>query len=93
MRERVYRDIYKGVQAKKSIRGMPWHQEPTKDVTSCEKLRGAANKPRSADIRMGQPSREHPREVHTESIGMYREPAELKHLSRQRKRDQTRFRE
>ena len=25
---------------------------PKKDVTSCEKLRGAANEPRSADIRM-----------------------------------------
>jgi len=23
---------------------MPWHQEPMKDVISCEKLRGAANK-------------------------------------------------
>ena len=32
------------VQAKKSIWRMPWHWEPTKDVTSCEKLRGAANK-------------------------------------------------
>ena len=30
-------------QAKKSARGMPWHWEPTKDVTSCEKPRGAAN--------------------------------------------------
>ena len=30
-------------QAIKSARGMPWHQEPMKDVTSCEKLRGAAN--------------------------------------------------
>ena len=30
-------------QAKKSARGMPWHQEPTKDVTSCDKLRGGAN--------------------------------------------------
>ena len=26
-------------QVKKSIRGMPWHWEPTKDVISCEKLR------------------------------------------------------
>ncbi len=25
---------------------------PKKDVTSCEKLRGAANEPRSVDIRM-----------------------------------------
>ena len=30
-------------QAKKSARGMPWHQEPMKDVISCDKLRGAAN--------------------------------------------------
>ena len=26
-------------QANKSARGMPWHQEPMKDVISCEKLR------------------------------------------------------
>ena len=26
-------------QAKKGIRWMPWHWEPKKDVTSCEKLR------------------------------------------------------
>ena len=26
-------------QAEKSARGMPWHQEPKKDVTSCDKLR------------------------------------------------------
>ena len=30
-------------QAIKSARGMPWHQEPKKDVTSCDKLRGGAN--------------------------------------------------
>ena len=30
-------------QAIKSARGMPWHQEPMKDVTSCDKLRGGAN--------------------------------------------------
>ena len=30
-------------QAIKSARGMPWDQEPMKDVTSCDKLRGAAN--------------------------------------------------
>ena len=30
-------------QAGKSARGMPWHQEPKKDVTSCEKPRGGAN--------------------------------------------------
>ena len=30
-------------QANKSARGMPWHQEPTKDVTSCDKPREGAN--------------------------------------------------
>ena len=47
-------------QAKKSTGRMPWHQEPKKDVTSCEKLRGGANIQRSADIRMGKPGRENP---------------------------------
>ena len=28
----------------KGARGMPWHQEPMKDVTSCDKLGVAANK-------------------------------------------------
>ena len=42
-------------QAKKSARGMPWHQEPMKDVTSCEKLRGAAHELRTGDVRMGKP--------------------------------------
>ena len=78
-------------QAIKSIRRMPWHQETTKDVTSCEKLRGGANIHRSADIRMGKP---------TTAILQYRilnkqvygdRPAELKHLSRRRKRNQKRF--
>ena len=44
-------------QANKSARGMPWHQEPMKDVTSCDKLRGAANEHRSGDFRMGKPTR------------------------------------
>ena len=30
-------------QAKKGAGRMPWHQEPMKDVTSCEKPRGGAN--------------------------------------------------
>ena len=34
---------------------MPWHQEPKKDVVSCEKLRGVASKFRSANVRMGKP--------------------------------------
>ncbi len=31
-------------QATKSTRGMPWHWEPKKDVTNCEKLRGAVSR-------------------------------------------------
>ena len=31
-------------QATKSVEWMPWHREPMKDVISCEKLRGVANK-------------------------------------------------
>ena len=43
-------------QANKGARGMPWHQEPMKDVISCDQLRGAANKLRSGDFRMGKPT-------------------------------------
>ena len=35
---------------------MPRLSEAKKDVISCEKPRGGANIPRSADIRMGQPT-------------------------------------
>ena len=35
--------IIKG-QTTKSARGMPWHQEPKKDVTNYDKLRGAVSK-------------------------------------------------
>ena len=34
---------------------MPWHGEPMKDVVSCDKPRGVANKLRSVDFRMGEP--------------------------------------
>jgi len=34
---------------------MPWRQVAMKDVVSCDKPRGAANKRRSEDFRMGQP--------------------------------------
>ena len=30
-------------QVRKSVGRMTWHQEPKKDVTSCDKLRGEAN--------------------------------------------------
>ena len=36
--------LRKVVQANKSIWRMPWYWEPKKDVTSCDKLRGAAYK-------------------------------------------------
>ena len=41
-REQIYQDCSTG-QAIKSARGMPWHQEPMKDVTSCDKPREGAN--------------------------------------------------
>jgi hypothetical protein len=34
---------------------MPWRREAMKDVASCDKPRGAANRLRSGDFRMGQP--------------------------------------
>ena len=77
-------------QAKKSARGMPWHQEPMKDVISCDKLRGGANILRSGDFRMGKPTARYPT---LNKIGVGGEPPELKHLSRARKRHQPRFRE
>lgn len=44
-------------QANKSIRRMPWHWEPKKDVTSCDKLREGANIRKSVDFRMRELSR------------------------------------
>ena len=80
-------------QANKSARGMPWHQEPIKDVTSCDKLRGAAHKLRSVDFRMGKPGRAILCQRALNKIGVRGEPPELKHLSRARKRNQKRFRQ
>ena len=79
-------------QAIKSARGMPWHQEPTKDVTSCDKLRGGANIHRSGDFRMGKPTGAILQYRALNQIGVRRERPELKHLSRGRKRHQPRFR-
>jgi hypothetical protein len=39
----------------RAIRWMPWRREAMKDVAGCDKPRGAASKPRSADFRMGKP--------------------------------------
>ena len=79
-------------QATKGSRGMPWHQEPKKDVTSCDKLRGGAHIRRSADFRMGEPGRAILCQRALNKIGVRGEPPELKHLSRARKRNQPRFR-
>jgi len=38
---------------------MPWRQVAMKDVVSCDKLRGVANRPRSGDLRMGKPGGSH----------------------------------
>ena len=56
-------------QASKGGRRMPRRREAKKDVASCEKPRGAASRPRAADIRMGEPGRGHARSWLTECIG------------------------
>ena len=83
----------KNGQAVKSARGMPWHQEPKKDATSCDKLRGAAHTHRSGDLRMGKPGTAIPCQRALNQIGVRGERPELKHLSRGRKRHQPRFRQ
>ena len=90
-REQLEKAVLQG-QANKSARGMPWHQEPMKDVTSCDKLRGGANSHRSGDFRMGKPGRAILCQPALNQIGVGGEPPELKHLSRARKRNQQRFR-
>ena len=47
--------IQRTSQAIKSVGRMTWHQEPKKDVTSCDKPRLGANIHRPADFRMGKP--------------------------------------
>ena len=56
-------------QATKGERRMPWRREATKDVASCEKPWGAASRPRSTDIRMGEPGWGNAQSSLTESIG------------------------
>ena len=63
------------------------YPEAKKDVVSCEKSRGSANRTWSANIRMGQP---------TQLKAVYQlwnwgEPGELKHLSTRRKRKKRRY--
>ena len=45
---------------------MPRRQESKKDAVNCEKLRGAASRLRSGDIRMGQPGGSHVPPSYTE---------------------------
>ena len=68
---------------------MPWHQEPTKDATSCDKLRGAAHTHRSVDFRMGKPTTGNAVVFAGEFIAGESEPGEVKHLSTRRKRKQS----
>ena len=70
---------YKEKKVNKGTRGMPRLSEAMKDVISCDKHRGSANETRSGDFRMGKPG--YLKDSRTE-----RERAELKHLSRRRKR-------
>ena len=48
---------------------MPRHEQATKDVVSCEKLRVGANDLRPGDIRMGQPVSGNAETLPSESIG------------------------
>ena len=68
---------------------MPWHQEPMKDVVSCEKLRGAANKRYIRRYPNGET--QHSVLTYDEYIVIRGEPGELKHLSSRRKRKKHRF--
>ena len=47
------------VEDRKGARRMPWRGKSTKGAASCDKPRGGANGLRSADSRMGEPTRGH----------------------------------
>ena len=64
---------------------------PKKDVTSCEKPRGAANEHRAADVRMRELTVSNVTVSQYEKIVLRGEPGELKHLSTRRKRKKNRF--
>ena len=71
---------------------MPRHQEPKKDVISCEKLRGGANIHRAVDIRMRELILGKKLVYSYMSKVVYEgERGELKHLSTHRKRKKNRF--
>ena len=62
--------IAKEVQANKSTGRMPWHQEPMKDVTSCDKLRLAANERMTRRFPNEETLTVKNRESYTEYIGV-----------------------
>ena len=57
-------------QATKSTWWMPWRQEAKKDVTTCEKRRGAGSERRAVDVRMGKPGTRHGVSSCTKYIGV-----------------------
>ena len=71
---------------------MPRHQEPKKDVISCEKPRVGANNRLSVDVRMRELNQRKKSDYSYISKVVYEgERGELKHLSTHRKRKKTRF--
>ena len=58
-------------QANKGAGRMPWHWEPMKDVISCDKLRGAANKHWSGDLWMRKLTWVHTQVRYTELQNRY----------------------
>ena len=66
----VLRERLKG-QANKGAGRMPWHWEPMKDVISCDKLRGAANKHWSGDFWMRKLTWVHTQVRYTELQNRY----------------------
>ena len=79
-------------QATKSARGMPWHWEPMKDAVNCDKPRGAVSKRNIRGFPNGATRQMKVCQPMVNKIVIGGEPPELKHLSRARKRNQTRFR-
>ena len=79
-----YREIPCVKEENKGVRGMPRLLEARKDATSCEKLRGGANGPRSGGVRMGEPGWLKA----SHSADAEGERRELKHLSSGRRREQ-----
>ena len=71
---------------------MPRHQEPKKDVTSCEKPRVGANNRQSVGVRMRELNQRKKSDYsYVSKVAYEGERWELKHLSTNRKRKKTRF--